>query len=160
MSANSDLDTLCADLMQGMKSHKQRTGADPWPAAKVVDVDLSTGAGVAGVEESGESMADLLDAFDDMIDSLTGAPGGQPAVPAQREGGSAQESADQPSEGLEDLVRQAMQQIRDHGLPAPKQQSPDEAQGGMTVHSTAGPGATVDVPDDIAAQLDALGDLL
>ena len=149
----NELDAMCTDLMKGLKAHKAKTGSDLWTSDQVVEVADTPAAETEG-------MASILDDFDDMIDQLcAGKPRQQDST-----GDTTTTTIPQQQENLEDLVRLAMKQLNTHGIPAKEEEKTTpkniiDAEEDITISKEDG-GATINVSDDIAAQLDALGDLL
>eukprot|EP00754_Rhynchopus_humris_P034527 Rhum_TRINITY_DN15860_c0_g1::Rhum_TRINITY_DN15860_c0_g1_i1::g.162299::m.162299 len=142
----SEVDELCVDLMRKLKAHKEQTGTDPWKAKTPTIVNVDT----AAIPEGGD-LQNMLDALDDMVDTLSGG-ATTVAGPAQQK---SSERVDQ--DALECLVRLATQQIRQQGIQC---LIPDTAAGERSCTATANTNTPIEVSDDIAEQLDALGDLL
>ena len=144
----SEVDELCVDLMQKLKAHKEQTGADPWKAKKQTIVEVDT----AAIPE-GADLQNMLDALDDMVDTLSGGASTTIAGPVQHETSSKRVEQDT----LEGLVRLATQQIRQQGIQC---LVPNTGAGESSCTATANTNTPIKVSDDIAEQLDALGDLL
>ncbi|KAJ9472494.1 hypothetical protein DIPPA_06931 [Diplonema papillatum] len=147
----SSLTDLCSSLMVELKAHKEQTGTDPWESLgnKKVAVDLDA-LKLESEALGNQSMDEVLDAFDDMIDDLTQGQKPLPAAPAQR-------AAENIEEGLEDLVRLAAKQMKEHGLPNSLVKAPDA----NAMSSLVPPGAKVvdislDDDDDLSGALDSL----